>query len=291
MDYQDGVIFFCAKGSLIGFHELTTDQSLISYGVDWEKVSSLCINNDKLYAAHQKGVEEVSLVNLGTVHVSSAGGEEWLMPQTLAPYGDRIVVSDPEKHCVLKWSSSIQNVQVFAGDSTPGNNDGIVTKCRFFQPSGTCSEFNNVVYICDTQTSCIKMFMTLKKTAEFLKGIGELFATFSIHEKHHKYDLCDLPTVISRVGMCLQVLDENIVSIRELNICLPSSLNGPEGSEEDTNFLSCTTLDIENLHSVVYHKSQASTAFQYECDFKSTTKEGLKRTTSWSAYYFTSRGS
>ena len=107
VDYQDGVIFFCAKGSPIGFHELTTDQSLISYGVDWEKISSLCINNDKLYAAHQKGVEEVSLVNLGTVRVSSAGGEEWLMPHTLAPYGDGIVVSDPEKHCVLKWSSSV----------------------------------------------------------------------------------------------------------------------------------------------------------------------------------------
>ena len=30
--------------------------------------------------------------------------------------------------------------------------------------------------------------------------------------------------------MYLQVLDQNIVSIRELNICLPSSLNGPEGS-------------------------------------------------------------
>ena len=90
---------------------------------------------------------------------------------------------------------------------------------QIFQPSGTHKQ---VVF---------NMFTMLKKTAEFLKGIGELFATFSIHEKHHnKYDLCDLPTVISRVGMCLQVLDENIVSIKELNICLPSSLNGPEGS-------------------------------------------------------------
>ena len=54
----------------------------------------------------------------------------------------------------------------------------------FFQPSGICSEFNNVVYICDIQTSCIKIFTTLKKTAEFLKGIGELFSEFSIYEKH-----------------------------------------------------------------------------------------------------------
>ena len=207
---------------------------------------------------------------------------------------------------------------IIAGDDTPGNNDGIATKCRFFQPLGICSEFNNVVYICYTQTSCIKVFTTLKKTAEFLRGIGELFSAFSIHEKHHTYDLHDLPTAISKVNRCLQVLEENIASIRELNIRLPHSLNGPEGSVaakmvesvkllkwglerlkqnldylgyDDTNLLSCMTLDVENLHSVVHHKSQVSTAFRYAHDFGSTTKEGLKRTTSWSTHYYTSRGS
>ena len=98
---------------------------------------------------------------------------------------------------------------------------------------------------------------------------------------------------------CLQVLEENIASIRELNIRLPHSLNGPEGSVaaktvesvkllkwglerlkqnldhlgyDDANLLSCMTLDVENLHSVVYHKSQVSTAFQHARDFGSTTK-------------------
>ena len=40
-----------------------------------------------------------------------------------------------------------------------------------------------MVYVCDIQTSCTKIFTTLKKTAEFLKGIGELFSEFSIYEK------------------------------------------------------------------------------------------------------------
>lgn len=68
-------------------------QSSISYGIDWEKVSSLCINNDKLYAAHQKGVEEVSLVNLHTVRVSCAGGEECLMPHSCTTWGRNCVRS------------------------------------------------------------------------------------------------------------------------------------------------------------------------------------------------------
>ncbi|KAL9969206.1 hypothetical protein ACROYT_G021396 [Oculina patagonica] len=51
------------------------------------------------------------------------------------------------------------------------------------------------------------------------------------------------------------------------------------------------TLDVENLHSSVHHKSQVSTPLQYARDFGSTAKEGLKRTTCWSAYYYTNRGS
>ena len=175
---------------------------------------------------------------------------------------------------------------------------------------------DNVVYVCDTQTSCIKISTTLKKTAEFLKGIGELFSAFSLHEKHQTYESCDPPGAIVRVGRCLQVLEENVASIRELNCHLPLSLNGPEGSVAaetvdsvkllkwglkrmkrnldpleygSTSLLSCMALDVENLHSVVHNKNQVSTAFRYARDFGSTAKEGLKRTTSWSAYYYTSR--
>ena len=58
-----------------------------------------------------------------------------------------------------------------------------------------------------------------------------------------------------------------------------------------TNLLSCITLDVENLHSVVHHKSEVSTALHYARDFGSTAKESPKRPTAWSAYYYTSRGS
>ena len=51
------------------------------------------------------------------------------------------------------------------------------------------------------------------------------------------------------------------------------------------------TLDEENLHSAVHHKSQVSTALQYPQDFGRMAKEGLKRTTCWSVYYYTNRRS
>ena len=50
-----------------------------------------------------------------------------------------------------------------------------------------------------------------------------------------------------------------------------------------TSLLSCMTLDVENLYSVVHHKNGVSTALQYVRDFGSTAKESLKQTTAWSA--------
>lgn len=45
---------------------------------------------------------------------------------------------------------------------------------------------DSVIYVFDTQTSCIE--------------IRELFCVFFIHEKHQTYDTCDLSGEIVRVG-------------------------------------------------------------------------------------------
>lgn len=169
--------------------------------------------------ASSRSLTGVSIATLNVVCIISARGGECLMPHTVTPHGDGVVVSDPEKHCVLKCSRCEQNVQVFTGDGTPGNNDGLATKCRLFRPSGICSDFNNVVYVCDTQTNCIKIFTTLKKTAEFLRVLESCFMHFPTKKstRHQTYESCDLSGAIVRVDRCLQVLEENVASIRELN--------------------------------------------------------------------------
>ena len=139
-------------------------QSLIKYGSDWNEVSSMCTNSGQLYVAHGSGVDEVSLATLNVVRAISAGRGECLVEHTAVLHGDGhsrlhkqpylmetellCQILRVQSHRVLKWSRCKQNVQVnvFAGDGTPGNNDGLATKCRHFQPSGICSEFNNVVY-------------------------------------------------------------------------------------------------------------------------------------------------
>ena len=44
---------------------------------------------------------------------------------------------------------------------------------------------------------------------------------------------------------------------------------------------------VENLHAVSHFKSETFTALQYARDFGTIAKESLKRTTKWSAKYFT----
>ena len=91
----------------------------------------------------------------------------------------------------------------FPGDGTPKNNDGLEAKCRLFQPSAIFSEFNKVLYLCDSQRRCIKMLTPLKKTAEFglkIRILRIFFSAYSNHEKHQAYDSCDLSGAIFRVS-------------------------------------------------------------------------------------------
>ena len=61
-------------------------------------MSSMCTTSGQLYVAHGSGVDEVSLATLNVVRIFSAGDGECQMPHTVAPHGDGVVVSDPEKH-------------------------------------------------------------------------------------------------------------------------------------------------------------------------------------------------
>ena len=99
-------------------------------------------------------------------------------------------------------------------------------------------------------------------------------AFFPVHGKQEEFSRYNLPTAILRAGDCLPFLKENVSSIRNIYMecVLPQTLNVPHGgvattmglgtfptnmeqfSYNNTNFLSCMTLDVENLHVFVHHK-------------------------------------
>ena len=154
------------------------------------------------------------------------------------------------------------------------NCDGIASKCKFFQPIGLCTEFDNVVYVCDTQTSYIKILTTLNNTARFLQAVDALYSAFSVHEKHDEYSLCNLPLMTAcvfwRRRMChpsrtwstayhglLMTLKESVAAKTVDSVKLVEwelerlQQNLHQYSFDHTNLLSCMILDVENLQSSV----------------------------------------
>ena len=88
----------------------------------------------------------------------------------------------------------------YVGSVLEGNCDGKAIKCECYQPKGLCVEIDNVVYVADYRTSCVKVFHQWH-TSEFLAAIGNLIREFSVHEKK-LYELKSLEEAIVMVTKC-----------------------------------------------------------------------------------------
>ena len=115
-------------------------------------------------------------------------------------------------------------------------------------------------------------------------------------------------------------IKHSVDEVREVTENQKKSLNGPDGTvasktvdsvkmiadsvlqldsnlqvvngEYKVNLESCMTEQVESLHATHHLKHDAGAyALDYARSFGNTVKEGLKRTTMWSAYYFTNKKS
>ena len=289
-------------------------EHLISYGIQWGSVTSMAVHKESLYVAHLQGIVAISLTS-GEGCLVVPRGQYYHSPSpSVQSYKSGILYVDPKSHVVRFWDRDRKENEIFAGSTSEGNKDGLSKECQFHQPTGLSIEFDNVVYVCDSQTSCIKVFTSLAKTAEFLDALGKIYKAFSVHEKRQKYIKCSLQDAILLLNECLQYLRQNELLIREEMKLNTNVLNGPQGNVasktidsvamlkdgliklertleqfdyDAVNLLSCMTMDVENMHSIVHHKSAICTALEYARNFGNAVKEGLKRTASWAAYYYT----
>ena len=290
----------------------------IDYHHEWGSVGAMTILDKSIYVTHRQGIEEVSLTTFAKVRIISSGPDYISLAPSIATYKNGLLFPDPQSHRILRWIKNQGRIEVFAGTGSEGNRDGLARRAEFYQPAGLCVEFDHVVYVCDARTSCIKVFTTLTETATFLDAVGKIYKAFSIHEKHAQYHLCSLREATTLVNETLQYLRRNEAFIRGEVPNLPKSLSGPHGNVAEktivsvsflqfglqrlddlltpinytfTNLLSCLTLDVENCHSMVHHKSPLCTVLEYARNFGNTVKESVKKTTKWAAFYFTNQRS
>ena len=72
----------------------------------------------------------------------------------------------PSEHKVCVWNET-HGLKDFIGGGKEGNLDGKALQCDLYQPIGTCVQFDNVVYVVDYKSSCIKITQTMMHTAVF----------------------------------------------------------------------------------------------------------------------------
>ena len=284
-------------------------ETIAKYNHDWGSVGSMKVLKHSLYASHCQGIDEISLITHEPLRIVKQGVSYSALSPSIVEYEGGILYTDPAPHCVILWSKKEGTVECFAGNrAKAGNCDGIVSATEFYQPVGLCVEFGHVVHVCNAQTSCFKIITTLQRTADFLTAIGNIYAAFSVHEKHHAFTTCTIAEAIAKLCECLDHLRKNNSSIRQNVRRLPRTLNGPQGNVvaktiglvnmlkrgleqlnkistefdyQSPSLLSCMTLDVENSHSVVHHKAL------YAPFFNMPGKESLKRANYWAAFYYT----
>ena len=69
------------------------------------------------------------------------------------------------KDCVWNETDGLKD---FIGCQKKGNLDEKALQCELYQPIGICVEFDNVVYVVDYKSSCIKITSTMMHIASFV---------------------------------------------------------------------------------------------------------------------------
>ena len=244
------------------------EDTVTVYHEGWEKIDSLCINDSSLFVSHKKGISKVGLQTKEHILVVDMPNE----PCILTSFGPDVLFTNQERFSV--WClRQCGELEIFAG-TEEGSVDGPAESCRFKQPLGICTEFDSVVYVCDVQTSSIKLFTHMSSCASFLSAVGSLYEAFSVHTKGNSYTVKSLSEAHDLVQFCSNILHENELEIRSAEN-ITGVLNGPQGhvsaktvssvrlikesikrlgdilgehNYRSCNLLSCMTLDIENCH-------------------------------------------
>lgn len=281
----------------------TNLQPVAPYGSTWQTINSMSITDGILFVAHDQGITKINLATSESrtvVHLDS-------QLCVLASFRNGAIFTNQMTATIWQISccdsENDDEVTLFAGsEGVDGCVDGPVQECKFKQPMGICTEFDNVVFVCDAQTNSVKIITKMEECARFLGAIGCLFKAFSVHEKGVQYTVQSIEEAILLVQRCNTVMEENTVDIRRTT-GIKTTLNGPEGhvaartvaslsliekglskladhlktfNYKHVNLLSCVTLDVENCHSIVHTKQANMSMAEYCKAFGTTMKESIK---------------
>ncbi|KAJ7365457.1 hypothetical protein OS493_005565 [Desmophyllum pertusum] len=241
-----------------------TATTLCAYPDGCDLVQSMCLSNNCLFIAHSNGLSKFNMA-------------EGVMNGVVLRNDSRQVKQLQTSGCVT----------VIAGTGEESNKNGSGSHAAFGQPMGVCTEGSSL-FVTDGQIGTVKLHQpreqhTLQEAHQMVKGVSSYFKSTidEVKSTRNSNSVTNGPqgTIASKTATSLVLVEKGLerldTNFSELS---PDFKIKPEV---------CLTVQVENLHAVSHFKHPTCTLIEYSRDFGNTMHESLKRTTTWSAYYYT----
>ena len=208
-------------------------------------------------------------------------------------------------------------VEPLMGTGKEGTNNGSGETCTLAQVHGICCS-QNTIFVSDVAAGIVKIVSPLTGTVSFLQTLGKLYESFGIGAQTVDAVSLSLQDAVKNVSSVNEYIKSTVATAKQhYNMKEAATTNGPEGTVSkktqvslelleqgmarlqnnlksinenylgDVDLRTLMTTIVENLHAVSHFKNETFTALQYARDFGTIAKESFKRTTKWSAKYFT----
>ena len=199
------------------------------------------------------------------------------------------------------------------GTGKEGINDGLVKPAPLRKSTECCLQ--NTIFVSDVAAGMVKIVSPLTGTMSFLQTLGKLYDSFGIGAQTVDAVSLSLQDAVNNVSSVNEYIKSTVATVKQhYSMKEAAATNGREGTISKKTQVSLELLEqgmarlqnnlksinedyfgdldlrmllttiVENLHAVSYLKNET---LQYARDFSTIAKESLKRTTKWSAKYFT----
>ena len=203
------------------------------------------------------------------------------------------------------------------GTGKEGTNGETGETCTFAQVHRICC-LKNTIFVSDVAAGMVKIVSPLTGTVSFLQTLGKLYDSFIIGAQTVDGESLSLEDAVNNVSSVNEYIKSTVATVKQhYNMKEAAATNGPDGTVSKRRQVSLELLEqgmtrlqnnlksinehylgdvvlrtllttiVESLHEVSHFKNETFTALQYARDFDTIAKESLKRTTKWSAKYFT----
>ena len=230
----------------------------------------------------------------------------------------QLVFTDIGEKQIKLLNVETREVKVLVGTGLPGNQDGSLGIACFVQPTGLCTE-NKSVFVVDSGAGVLKLMTSTLPLKELLSKLSILLRTFGVHnEECERFNLqsgiLQIKSVKDFLHKCtddarhfglfsgqpcgpqgtmssqtMSDVDRLIYGLESLQTIL-SEVN--EEYTANVNLHSLLTILVENLFAEMRGgATETPQVLDFARRFSSATREMMKRLTSCSFNYYTSRNS